>query len=77
MMLIDMTSQLGSLLVALDVVLVFAATAIAVNVWHHQRASFTARSTRTEPTLAVVGPSSSVSVPTGDAPSDTSLPEAA
>ena len=77
MMFIDMTSQLGSLLVGLDVILVFAATVIAVNAWQSQRAFFTSRSTRTEPASAVVGSSSSVPASAGHTPSDTALPEAA
>ncbi len=77
MMLIDMTTQLGLLMAALDVILVFSATAIAISVWHAQRASFTSRATATAPNLAVVGTSSSAPAPTGAAPSDTSFPEAA
>jgi hypothetical protein len=77
MMLIDMTAQLQSALVALDVVLVFAATTIAVGVWHGQRASLLSRRTRTEPSMAIVGSSSNVPAYAGDMPSDPSLPEAA
>jgi len=77
MMLIDMTTQLGSLMAALDVILVIAASAIAVSVWHAQRASFQSPTTRTATKLAVVGSSSSAPAPTGDAPSDTSVSEAA
>jgi hypothetical protein len=76
MMLIDMTPQLGSLMAALDVILVFAASAIAVSVWHSQRASFQSPTKETTK-LAVVGSSSSAPAPTGHAPSDTSVPEAA
>jgi hypothetical protein len=74
MMLIDMTAQLGSLMMAIDAVLVFAATAIAVSAWHAQSASLRSQSPARK--LAVVG-SSGVPATTGDAPSDTSVPEAA
>ena len=77
MMLIDMTAQLGSLMVLLDAVLVFSATAIAVSVWHAQRASFRSRGDYPVRKLAVVGSSSSATATTGDAPSDTSVSEAA
>jgi hypothetical protein len=77
MMLIDMTAQLQSLLVGLDVVLVFAATAIAVSIGHRQRASFTSRVSRIKAELAIVGSSFNVPAPTGDMPSEPSLPEAA
>lgn len=77
MMLIDMTNQLGSLMTALDVILVFSASAIAISVWHAQRASFASRVTGTTPKLAVVGSSSSAIPSTEKAPSDTSIPEAA
>jgi len=76
MMFIDLTAQLGSLMVWLDVVLVFAATAIAVSAWHAQRASFASRAGGTTPRLAVVG-HSDAPTSSGDAPSDTSVPEAA
>jgi hypothetical protein len=76
MMLIDMTTQLGSLLAALDVVLVMAATAIAASAWHHQRASFSSPAADTRSTQAVVGRSSSAPK-IGEAPSDTSVSEAA
>lgn len=77
MMLIDMTPQLGSLLTALDVILVLAATAIAASVWHRQRASLASHDTRTGSTLAVVDYSSSTPARAEEAPSDTSVPEAA
>jgi len=77
MMLIDMTNQLEPLLTGLDVVLVFAATAIAASMWHRQSASLTSSKPRTASPLAVVGSSASAPAPTGDAPSDTSVPEAA
>jgi hypothetical protein len=77
MMLIDMTNQLGILMAALDVILVFSASAIAIAVWHAQRASLTSRVPVTSPKLAVVGSSSSAPTPTGKAPSDTPMPEAA
>ena len=77
MMFIDMTSQLGSLLIALDVILVFTATVIAVNGWQTQRASFASHRNRTERESAVVDTSSSAPAPAGVTPSDTSLPEAA
>jgi hypothetical protein len=76
MMLIDMTSQLGSLLAALDIVLVMAATAIVASVWHHQRASFASPAADTPSIQAVVGCSSSARA-TAEAPSDTSVSEAA
>jgi hypothetical protein len=72
MMLIDLTAQLGSLLVALDVVLVFSATAIAVSTWRRQRVSLN-QTTK----LTVVGTSSRGPTPKGDAPSDAPIPEAA
>jgi hypothetical protein len=72
-----MTAQLQSLLVALDVVLVFTATILAVGVWHGQRASFPSRRTHSEPNMAIVGSSSNVPAHAGDMPSDPSLPEAA
>ena len=77
MMVIDMTTQLAALMAGLDVVLVVAATGIAVSVWHAQRASLTLRSAKSESKLAVVGPSSSAPSRQGHAPSDTSVPEAA
>ena len=73
-MLIDMTNELGSLMAILDVVLVIAATAIAASAWHHQRASLA--KTHSESTQAVVGDSSSAPA-LGEAPSDTSVSEAA
>lgn len=75
MMVIDMTTQLAALMAGLDVVLVVAATGIAVSAWHAQRASFNPRSAN--PKLAVVGTSSSAPSLQGHAPSDTSVPEAA
>ena len=77
MMFIDMTSQLAALLTGLDVILVISATAVAVSVWHAQRASFTSRSASARPKLAVVGSSSSAPPPQGSAPSDSSVSEAA
>ena len=77
MMIIDMTSQLAALMAGLDVLLVFTATAIAVSVWHSQRASFAPRTTGIAPKLAVVGSSPSAPFRQGHAPSDTSVPEAA
>jgi hypothetical protein len=77
MMIIDMTSQLGSLMAALDVVLVFAASAVAVSVWHAQSASFRSPTNRSATKLAVVGSSTSAPASAGDAPSDTSVSEAA
>ena len=77
MMLIDLTAQLSSLMMALDVVLVFAATAIAVSAWHAQRASTPSRVDNPVRTLAVVGRSSGAPTTTGAASSDTSIPEAA
>ena len=76
-MLIDLTPELGSLLTALDVVLVIAATAIAASVWHHQRVSLASQNPRTGSTLAVVDCSSSASAQTAEAPSDISVSEAA
>jgi hypothetical protein len=73
MMLIDLTAQLGSLLVGLDVILVFSATAIAVSTWHRQSASLNRGATK----FTVVGTSSRGPTPKGDAPGDTSIPEAA
>ena len=77
MMLIDMTPSLWTLLLALDMVLVIAATAIAVSVWRHQRASARSRDAQTTSTLAVVGSSPSAPYPNQGAPSDTSVSEAA
>lgn len=77
MMLIDMTAQLGSLMMAMDAVLVFAATAIAVSAWHAQIASLRSQAKSPVRRLAVVGTSFGVPPTTGDAPSDTSVPEAA
>ena len=78
MMLIDLTAQLGSLMMALDAVLVFAATAIAVSAWHAQRASIPSpRLGSSVRTLAVVGRSSGAPATTGAASSDTSVSEAA
>ena len=76
MMFIDMTAQLGSVLAALDVVLVFAAAAIAVSAWHNQRASITSAAPN-ESRTAVVGFSNSVPASASDTPSDTSISEAA
>jgi hypothetical protein len=77
MMFIDMTTQLIPLMAALDAVLVFAAAAIAVSAWNHQRASFTSRAARERRASAVVGFSNSVPASAGDTPSDTSVSEAA
>jgi hypothetical protein len=77
MMLIDMTNQLGSLLAGLDILLVIAATAIAASTWHRQRTSLASPSVSPKPRLAAVGSSHSAPAPTGNAPSDTSVSEAA
>ena len=76
MMFIDMTTQLGSLLAALDVVLVMAATAIAASAWHHQCAYFASPVADNPSTQAVVGCSSSAPA-TEEAPSDPTISEAA
>ncbi len=73
MMTIDLTAELGSPLVALDGLLVFSATAIAVSLWHRQSASLP----RGVAKLTVVGTSHRGPTPKGDVPSDTSIPEAA
>ena len=77
-MLIDMTPQIGILLTALDVILVIAATAIAASAWHHQLESFgSSRNPATKSSLAVVDDSSSAPAHAAEAPSDSSVPEAA
>lgn len=76
MMIIDMTAQLSSLMVGMNVLLAVAGAAILASVW--QRRSASSISALSKAKLAVVGSSSS-SAPAQaeDAPSDTSVPEAA
>jgi hypothetical protein len=74
MMIIDMTAQLSSLMVGMNVLLAVAGAAILASVWQRRNASTSAVSTAK---LAVVGSSSSAPAPAEDAPSDTSVPEAA
>lgn len=75
MMIIDMTAQLNALMVGLNVLLVVAGAAIVASVWQRRIAPSTSAVSRTR--LAVVGASSSAPAPAEDAPSDTSVPEAA
>lgn len=77
MMVIDMTAELSSLLIGLNVLLVIAGAAVAASVWFSQGASFTSHESRTRPEPAVVVSSSSAPSPEDEeAPSD-SIPEAA
>ena len=73
MMAIDMTAQLSPLLVGMNVLLMVAGMAIVASVWQRRVTS----SANTESTLAVVGSSTSAPVAAGEAPSDSSVPEAA
>ena len=72
MMTIDMTAQLSSILMGLNMLLVVAGAAIAAKVWFTQDAP-----SRSRATLAVVGSSSSAPPKEEAAPSDSSVPEAA
>jgi hypothetical protein len=72
MMTIDMTAQLSLVLMALNMLFVVAGTAIAAKVWFTQDAP-----SRSAAKLAVVGSSSSAPPKEEDAPSDSSVPEAA
>ena len=73
MMIIDMTAQLSTLMIGMNVLLAVAGAAIFASVW--RRASSTSAVSTVK--LAVVGSSSSAPAPAEDAPSDTSVPEAA
>jgi hypothetical protein len=70
MMPIDMTAQLSSVLMGLNMLFVIAGAAIAARVW-------LSAPSRSGAKLAVVGSSSSAPPKEEDAPSDTSVPEAA
>jgi hypothetical protein len=75
---IDMTAELSSLLVGMNVLMLIAAAAVAVSPWVSQITTFLSHDLRSEPRLAVVGNSSSAPLPKReDAPSDASVPEAA
>jgi hypothetical protein len=77
MVFIDMTAELSSVLIGVNVLLVIAGAAIAVSAWFNQGASFPVRDARTRTEPAVVVSSSSAPSPEDeDAPSD-SIPEAA
>jgi hypothetical protein len=74
---IDMTAELSSLMVGMNVLLLIAGAAIAVSPWVSRMTSFLSRELR-ETRSAVVGSSSSAPPPKReDAPSDASVPEAA
>lgn len=74
---IDMTAELSSLLVGMNVLMLIAAAAIAISPWASRITSFLSRDLR-EPRSAVVGSSSSAPpLKREDAPSDASVPEAA
>ena len=75
MMIIDMTAQLSPLMIGMNVLLAVAGAAILASVWQRRSASFTSAVSTAK--LAVVGSSSSAPAPAEDAPSDTSVPEAA
>ena len=75
MMIIDMTAQLSALMIGMNVLLVVAGAAILASVW--QRRSAFSTSAVSTAKLAVVGTSASAPAPAEDAPSDTSVPEAA
>lgn len=75
MMLIDMTAQLSSLMIGMNVLLAVAGAAILTSGW--QRGSVSSASPQTVSNMAVVGSSSSAPAPADDAPSDSSVPEAA
>ena len=75
MLMIDMTAQLSSLMIGMNVLLAVAGAAILTSVW--QRGSAFSASPQTVSSTAVVGSSSSAPAPADDAPSDSSVPEAA
>jgi hypothetical protein len=75
---IDMTAELSSLMIGMNVLMLISAAAVAVSPWVSQVTAFLSRELHSEPSLAVVGSSSSAPPPKReDAPSDASVPEAA
>ena len=72
MMTIDMTAQLSLVLMALNMLFVVAGAAIAATIWFTHEAP-----SRSAAKLAIVGSSSSAPPKEADAPSDSSVPEAA
>jgi hypothetical protein len=75
MMIIDSTAQLSWLMMGMNVLLAVAGAAILASVLQRRVTSSTSAVSTKK--LAVVGSSSSAPAPAEDAPSDTSVPEAA
>jgi hypothetical protein len=77
-MLIDMTAQLAPIIIGTEVALLVAVMAVLVSAWRVDRdmASTTSKDDSARD-LAIVGISPSAPAMADDAPSDTSVPEAA
>jgi hypothetical protein len=77
-MVIDMTAQLAPLIMGTEIALVVAASAVLVSAWRADRDSTSEQTSNGNVRdLAIVGLSPSAPAPADDAPSDTSIPEAA
>lgn len=77
-MVIDMTAQLAPLIMGTEIALLVAASAVLVSVWRADRDSTSAQTDNDySRDVAIVGISPSAPAPADDAPSDTSVAEAA
>ena len=79
MMIIDMTTQLAPLITGMNAVLVFAASSIVAAAWHGRPSAGPSQRVASNQTkhVAIVDTVPSAPAMAGEAPSDTSVPEAA